>query len=237
MRRIPQFPAFAIVLLSVAALIACGSPSSEDATPAGSPATAGPMNEKERLQAERWEQATAGLTFETTSGLVEVAPLVTGSGLAAGEHLAEAERLVGENRVMDAMEQYGLALRNDSDLAAAYAGLGATLERKGKQESAIAAFRTAVDRDADNLDFRYQLATSLWTASRQGEAIEEMNAVLAADEDHAGAHERLAVWSYYTGDHDAAWRHLHRAEALGKEVPAQLVALLEQQAPDPDASR
>jgi len=237
MRRIPQFPTIAIAIVSMAALIACGSPSSPEVTAAGSPASAGPMNDKERLEAERWERATEGLAFETTSGLVEVAPLVTGSGLAAGQHLAEADRLVGENRVMDAMEQYGLALRNDSDLAAAYRGLGAMLERKGKTDSAIAAFRTAVDRDTDNLDFRYELAMSLWTASRQEDAIEEMNAVLLADEEYARAHERLAVWSYYTGDHDAAWHHLHRAEALGEEVPAQLVALLEQQRPDPGASR
>jgi hypothetical protein len=60
-----------------------------------------------------------------------------------------------------------------------------------------------------------------------------MNLLLVMDDLHAGAHERLAVWHYYTGDHEAAWRHLHRAEELGQPVPGQLASLLEQQMPDP----
>jgi Flp pilus assembly protein TadD len=238
MRSIRLFPfcSLAVVLFLVVTLAGCGSPSPSDASAsAGAPAT-GPMNEKERLDAERWERATAGLILDAPGGLVEVQPLAAGSVAAAGEHVTDGRRLVGENRVMEALEQFTLAARNDPSNAAAYAGLGMTLGRKGKQDAAIAAFRTAVARDESDPTYRYELAMSLWRASMQREAIDEMNAVVVIDDDHGPGHERLAVWSYYAGDHDTAWRHLHRAEELGNPVPAQLVALLENHAPDPEAA-
>jgi tetratricopeptide (TPR) repeat protein len=195
---------------------------------------AGPMNEKERMEAERWARATDGLDFETADGRVDVEPFFPRDAAAATRHLARADELLAANRVMDAMEQYGLAARQDPRRADAYVGLGAMLQRKGKPDRAIAAYRTAIDHDDRHLGARYGLAMALWTLDRQEEAIAEMNALLALDESYAKAHERLAVWNYYVADYPAAWRHVHRAEELGQAVPAQLVTLLQGQMTDPD---
>ncbi len=233
MRRIRPIFACCGLLVVSAALLAC-----RPLTPApalAGPASASPMSEREKLEAERWERATRGLHFETPSGLVEVERIVTGSPLSAAEHQRQGDELLALNREMEALEEYGLAVRNDPQLARAYVGIGAVLERKGKLEPALASFRTAVDRDGRDLEARYELATALWTASRQAEAVAQMQSLLSLKDDYGPAHERLAVWSYYRGEHDAAWRHLHRAQELGNPVPAQLAALLAKEAPDPGA--
>lgn len=198
--------------------------------------TAGPRNERQRLGEIRWARATDGLTFGGAAGRVEVRALPGGSSAAAEAHLASADELLGLNRVMQAMEQYTLAARNDPQRAEAYVGLGITLQQKGKTTEAIAAFRTAVDRDERRLDARYRLALALWSAMEQDQALQEMNGVLTLDGDYVSAHERLAVWNYYVEDYTAAWRHLHRAQALGGALPAQLISLLQTMMSDPDNS-
>jgi tetratricopeptide (TPR) repeat protein len=221
-----------LVLLGALSVTACHHSSSTVAR--DDTGVAGPMNDKERLQAEQWAKATDGLDFETADGRVDVEPFFPRDEAAAARHVARADELLATNRVMDAMEQYGLAARQDPELADAYVGLGSMLQRKGKPDHAVAAYRTAIDRDDRHLEARYQLAMALWTLTRQDEAITEMNALLALDEAFAKAHERLAVWNYYVADYPAAWRHLHRAEELGQAVPPQLVTLLQGQMTDPE---
>ena len=191
------------------------------------------LSPKERISAERWDAATVGIRFDSPSGLVAVQTLATGSPRQAATALGEADRLFGENRVMEALDQYVLAVRNDADLADGYVGIGRVARRKGKLDKSIAAFRTALDRRSDHRDALFGLATTLWNDAQQDEAIAQMTTLLLIDDEHARAHERLAVWSYYTGEHETAWEHLHRADALGQPVPEQLVGLLEEQMPDP----
>jgi len=191
------------------------------------------MNDRQRMRAEEWARATEGLKFAGAGELVEVRRILSATASAADTHLARGGELMELNRVMDAMEQYTLAARNDPERAEAYVGLGAALSIKGKLEHAIAAFRTAIDRDGQHLDARYQLAMALWAAAEQAQALDEMNSVVALDEEHAEAHVRLAVWSYYTEDYSVAWRHSHRAQSLGGELPAQLTPLLQAKMSDP----
>jgi tetratricopeptide (TPR) repeat protein len=222
-----------LVLLGALSLTACHDSSSTVAP--DEPGVAGPMNDKDRMEAERWARATRGLDFEAAGGRVAVEPIFPRDEAAAERHLASADQLFAANRTMDAMEQYGLAARQDPDLADAYVGLGATLRVKGKLDRARAAFRTALDHDDRNLEARYQLAMALWEPATQQEAITEMNAVLAIDDGFAKAHERLAMWNYYVGDYETAWRQVHRVEELGQQMPPQFMALLKGQMTDPEA--
>ena len=233
MRRSRLSLTIAFLLFATLALTACRQSASTSA-PMDSSATS-PRNAKDRLLTEQWNKATRGLEFATSSGLLEVERVAGGTPETAAEHLAAADDLLAGNRIMEAMEQYGLAARHDPDLADAYVGIGLLLTRKGKHEEAIVSFRTALDRDESHLDARYRLAMALWSASRQFEAIDEMNRVLTEDDGHAKAHERLAVWHYFTGDFTDAWYHLHRAEELGQPVPGQLASLLSQRMVDPGA--
>jgi tetratricopeptide (TPR) repeat protein len=231
MSRICAVPSTVLLVLGAFTLSGCYE-SATNETGAVSTDTA-PTNPKERLFAEQWNEATQGIVFDTARGVVEVDRLASGTSRTADEQLAAADGLFEGNRVVEAMGRYVLAARHDPARVEAYLGMGLVLARKGKDEEAIVAFRTAVDRDPEHLDARYRLANSLWAVSRQEDAIHEMNLLVTIDDLHARAHERLAVWQYYTGDYDAAWRHLHRAEELGQAVPGQLVPLLEKQMPDP----
>jgi tetratricopeptide (TPR) repeat protein len=224
-----------LMLLGALSLTACHD-SSPTVAP-DEPGVAGPMNDKERMQAEQWARATAGLDFDAAGGRVAVEPIFPRDEAAAARHLAQAHELLASNRTMDAMEQYGLAARQQPDLADAYVGLGAALKVKGKLDEATAAFRTALDHDDRNVEARYQLAMTLWDPATQQEAITEMNAVLAIDDGFAKAHERLAIWNYYVADYDTAWQHVHRAEELGQELPPQFMALLNGQMSDPEAEQ
>ena len=231
MRRSHISLTIAFLLFGTLALTACRNPASTTA-PVESSATS-PANARDRLLTEQWDKARRGLEFETASGFVEVERIAGGTPETAAEHLAAADELLAGNRIMEAMERYGLAARHDPDLADAYVGIGLLLTRKGEHAEAIVSFRTALDRDASHLDARYRLAMALWSSSEQYEAIDEMNRLATADDNHAGAHERLAVWHYFVGDFADAWYHLHRAEELGERVPGQLAALLSQRMIDP----
>lgn len=223
----------ASIAASALALAGChGAP-----TKSSGGSLAGPMNQKERMRAEQWERATRGLSFDLDGGFVEVERIATGDPAIVARHLARGDELLASNRPIEAVEAYGLAARHDPSRADAFVGLGVALQRKGKLDLAIASLRTAVDLDAESNAARYELAMALWASGKRQEAIDEMNALLAVNEDHAEAHGRLAIWSYYTGNPDDAWRHLHRADALGQDLPAQFVRLLEGKMPDPDAVR
>ena len=123
-----------LILLSALSITACHDTPPTVTT--GDAGAAGPMNEKERLRAEQWAKAMQGLSFETASGRVEVQPIVGGSTAEAARHLARGAELLGANRIFAALEQYGLALRHDPDLARAYVGIGMVLKREGKLEQA-----------------------------------------------------------------------------------------------------
>ena len=205
------------------------------ADPAAAPqaVTTSPVNEKARMQAEEWARATRGLDFEVKDGLVGVTRILAGDPFAAKEALGRGDALLGENRIMEALEQYGLAVRHDPELAAGYVGMGVVLERKGKLAYAVRCFRSALEHEPTGVDARYRLAVALWAANDQEQAIAELETLLERNEADARAHERLAVWSYYRDDYSAAWHHLHRAEELGGSVPAQLPGLLAARMADP----
>jgi tetratricopeptide (TPR) repeat protein len=229
MRRATRIGFLLAVGTGIFAVTGCAAPSREVATRA----EAGPMNERDRMRAEEWVRATRGLDFEGAGGLVEVLRIHGGTPETARAELDQAEAAFAANRIMEAMEHYGLAARHDPGLAAAYLGLGTTLLRRGDLERAERSFRTAIDHEPANVGARYELAMTLWAAGRQHEAIDGMRDALAFEETFGPAHERLAVWSYYTGDYEAAWRHVDRSEELGLEIPPQLLALLRQRMPDP----
>lgn len=241
MRRIPDLGSPLVLCGALLALASCAAPQPGpgEGRVTAAPSDTGPMNSKERYEAERWARASAGLRFDASSGLVEVEPLAAGADATrppppaaarraeAERHLALGDELFASNREIDALAQYGLAARTDASLAQAYLGIGAVMRRKGDTDAALASFRTALDREPSNAEAHYRLALELWTASERDAAVAEMESVLVLDADHGGAHERLAVWKYYAGDEPAARWHVEQAERLGRQVPAQLAALLE----------
>lgn len=185
-----------------------------------------PRQKLNDMKEQRFQAAVTGLDFET--GLVVVTEPAPDAGHeAAMAHLEAGWEKLNTNRRTGAVAEMTLAVRADPQWAEGCNALGRALDAKGKALHALAAYRTAVSLDGGFVEARYNLAVTLAALARFDEAIEQMSLVVELDPRLGAAHERLAIWTYYTGDTAAAWRHVKAAEALGHQVPPQFLALLE----------
>jgi Flp pilus assembly protein TadD len=188
-----------------------------------------PRNPRSEMKEAQFQEAIRGLDFET--GIVVVVEPLPGED--PQQHLAEGLDKLEHNRLTGALTAIVKGVRADPASADGYNTLGLSLQAKGKMDHALAAYRTALALEPDFADAQYNLAAALSRMGRRAEAIAEMSRLLELDPANAEAHERLAIWSYYEGDYDAAWQHTHAARDLGGDVPPQFLALLESEMPDP----
>ena len=206
----------------------CQTPPAVGSTEVG----AMPEDPRQKIKEAEYQEAIQGLDFE--AGLVIVtSPLVEEHPGEALEYQDRGLAALSSNRFTGAIRELSRAVRTDPTRAELHLSLGRALTAKGKSEHALAAFRTALAIEPDSIDARFNLAMSLGRLGREPEAIEQMTGVLELDPGHTAAHERLAIWNYYTGDYPAAWRHVHDARDLGYQVPPQFLALLEGRMPEP----
>ncbi len=232
---------FARLILAISGCVCCLSAcqSSQRCDPEPG-AEVGPGQEtappSEYHKALLW-RAMRGLRYE--SGRVEidepVAATIAQRGTRA-QAMSEYERgktLLRRNMRIQAIEAHTRAVLIAPDEAVLYEGLGAALLAKGKTAEALAAYRTALDLDPQSLPARSGLADALQRQRRFEEAVEVYREVIRLDPSHAEAHSRLAILLYYLDDDDAAWAHVHNAEALGSSVPAQFRELLARRTPEP----
>lgn len=203
------------------------SPGGDAASESGGAMPEDPRADVTSLKEARYLEAVAGIDFRT--GLVVVTEPLAGGRAAAQEYLDEGLDKLDENRRTGALSSLTRAVRSDPQWPAAHDALGVALRNKGKDREALAAFRTAVTLDPEFVEARYHLAATLARLGRHAEAIDEMLVVVDLDPTRGDAHERLAIWSYYAGDRDAARRHADAAENLGRTLPPQFVALLEEE--------
>ncbi len=183
-----------------------------------------PRREFNELKEARFREAVSGLAFEETVVVVE--PLSDGGRFASERHLQAGLDQLAANRTTGALQSITLAVRADPHWAAPYDGLGTALLAKGKDELALASFRTALVRDPAFIDARFKIASTLSRLGRRAEAIAAMEEVIELDPGRGPAHERLAIWSWYAGDAEAARRHAQAARELGHELPPQFTTLL-----------
>jgi Flp pilus assembly protein TadD len=188
---------------------------------------------------QRWQEAIAGLAFESGRVRIESAAAaeIAGAGDAAE---ARAHYEAGMNRMQHghrewAVGEFRTAILLAPDEPRLYEGLGYALISKGKSDMALAAYRTALDLEPARLSARVGVAKALDSGSRELEALAAWQDVLALEPDHAAAHNRLASLNYFAGNYAQALSHYERAEALGHPVPAQLRPLIEKKLANPDA--
>jgi Flp pilus assembly protein TadD len=202
---------------------------SQESTPADGGAR--PVDSRTALKEARFQEAVRGLDFD--SGLVVVVEPTGDDPALAVDYRDQGLERLESNRLTGALTMMAKSVRTDPGYAAGYAGLGRALTTKGKGEYAVAAFRTSLVHDPDNVDTQFELASALGRLNHRDEALTEMLRVIELDPNHAEAHERLAIWYYYVGDAVGAWQHVEAARDLGREPPPQFIALLEAQMPEP----
>lgn len=221
-----------VVLSAGALMLGCQNPGGPagrtDKVQAGTAAApASPADwrrEQERL-------AMLGLRYE--SGRVEIdgefaATLPQRGAAAAAVEYQIGRALLADNYQLEALGAFTRAVIMDPSRPEYYAELGRVLMYRGKfSREAFAAVRTGLELDARSIELNTLLADLY---NRQGEreaAAAAYATVVALDPGNGYAHTRLAVLAYYAGDFAAALEHYRTAEALGAEVPTQLLVLLE----------
>ncbi|PSH04865.1 MAG: hypothetical protein CXZ00_05740 [Acidobacteria bacterium] len=98
-----------------------------------------------------------------------------------------------------------------------YAGLGYTYEQKKDYKSAVAAYRKAVDLDQDNLDARRGLAQNLLSDNQNDAALEQYNAIAAADPQDVQTLLRISEIHRRDGQFDKAKEALDKAQAIAPD--------------------
>ncbi len=207
-------------------VLAYRAPGSAPRSAAAATTTPGQINYKRA----RFAAAISGLRFDT--GVVEVEPFDEYAAAFSWSRLEDATELVEAGRALKAIGAYRDSIRWAPDLADAYNGLGMTLRLENKIGEALAALRTALQLDPAFVEARFNFAITLWMNGEPAEATHQMQQVVRQQPDHALAHERLAIWSYYAGEAQAAWRHVRAAQALDHALPPQFMALLGSRMPE-----
>jgi serine/threonine-protein kinase len=117
---------------------------------------------------------------------------------------AEAHHNLGvayykQNEIDKAIEAFTDALNSDPDFAEAYYHRGQMFLLKGDAVSALSDLQSAVDHDAKNSDYLFQLATGLAAHGKFAEAVARMwEAIQAAGSDwpdRKQAEERILEWT------------------------------------------
>lgn len=246
MRKILGF----LGVLAAALLVGCNPKSQEVAkNPAADAAhevklaavaeqgSGGSISPIENYKQERLNKALRGLDYGTgrvTFGAdwreveAEIAPEATAASL-----VVEGGTNLESSLFVEAIASFTHAVIRDPGSVEAYRGLAKALIGKGKTEFAHAAMETALDIAPTDAELLFELGLNYQRESDLEAAIATWNRLLDVQPQHAAAHERLAIAHYYLNEFDAAWTHVHAAEALGHAVPPQFRPLLEAKLAEP----
>jgi tetratricopeptide (TPR) repeat protein len=119
------------------------------------------------------------------------------------EYLAQRARLfVLARRDGDALASASAALAAVPEDALTYDTIGCVYARLGDHASALQCFTPAVERDPDNLEYRYNLALALGFLGRTAEATEHYQAILARAPAHGRAHYALSGLTKASATHN-----------------------------------
>lgn len=134
------------------------------------------------------------------------------------EYLAQKARLlILMRKDGDARAAAAKALSACPEDALTYDTIGCVYARLGDHGQALRCFEPAVERDAANLEYRYNLALALGFLGRTAEATTQYEAILALAPRHGRAHYALSGLTKAS----AADNHTDRLEAaLASEPPA-----------------
>jgi Flp pilus assembly protein TadD len=229
----------AAVAVCACILTACRSsqPISPDPIKPSEPQVSADADPGSHYRAELLRQAMRGLRYD--SGRVEIdqaaAATVAERGTVeqAMAEYARGQDLLRHNQRIRAIAAHTRAVLIAPEQAVLYDGLGAALMAKQRGPEAIAAFRTALDLDAQSVSARFNLAEALRRAGRFADAIEALSDVVRVEPGHAEAHSRLAALLYYLERDVEAWAHVHEAESLGASIPPQFRELLARRTAEP----
>ena len=109
-----------------------------------------------------------------------------------------------ESDLSKAVEHYSRAVELDSEMVAAYSGLGTALRNQGEIEESEAAYRAAIGVDATYASAHNSLGILLRRNGNLGESLKEINEAIMHDSSFSNAHYNLGVTLQELGKIDEA---------------------------------
>lgn len=220
-----------------AAMLVGGCDGGTEPTATLAPPVAGGTSPVTNWKSEQLKKAMAGLDY--SGGRVKPAQdaaKISGPGTPAevAAQLKEADRWLNvENEPFATIAAYTKAVIMDPRNVEALYGLALALRTKGKSDEMEAALNTALAVDPRHVDSLMLLGYTLAGRQKDAEAMAAFERALAVQPTNLDGHVRVAILAYYAHDYAKAWKHVHRAEALGGEVPPQFRPLLAQAMKEP----
>jgi tetratricopeptide (TPR) repeat protein len=120
------------------------------------------------------------------------------SGSRAAGIVEEADKLVEENKLSEAIDAYKLAIRLDANYAPAHGGLGSAYFNSGKWEQALAAYSEQVRLAPNDANAQYDLGFAYNAMGRHGEAFSPLVKAISLDPSLAEAHYGIG-YAYLRG--------------------------------------
>jgi tetratricopeptide (TPR) repeat protein len=121
-----------------------------------------------------------------------------------------------------------------------YSALGFTYEQQHKYKEAVAAYRSAVDDDKDNLEAMRGLAQNLLNDNQSEAALDEYKQIVDADPHDAQSYLHMAEIYRKTGDFDQAIEALKKADSEVQdslEVPYNMAVIYQAQGKYDEAAK
>lgn len=189
-------------------------------------------NPKEKLNEERLKAATKGLDFK--GGVVTVTVNRTPDRNAALNLVKLADRSYNVDNVwFEAAGKYRDVILADPSYAPAYIGLAKSVMLEGEVKIAEACYRTAVAKDPNNGQARFELGVIVQGLGDNKGAIAVWKELAQRQPTYPGVHTRLAIASHFDQDYKAAWAYLAEADKRKEQVPPQFRDILKEVAPRP----
>jgi len=138
------------------------------------------------------------VSFEPSETYGQKRKALQKSGSSAAGIVEEADKLVEENKLSEAIDAYKLAIRLDANYAPAHGGLGAAYFNSGKWEPALAAYKEQVRLAPNDANAQYDLGYAYNAMGRHGEAFAPLVKAISLDPSFAEAHYGIG-YAYLRG--------------------------------------
>ncbi|MDQ5845318.1 MAG: tetratricopeptide repeat protein, partial [Acidobacteriota bacterium] len=136
------------------------------------------------------------------------------SGSRAAGLVEEADKLVEENKLSEAIDAYKLAIRLDANYAPAHGGLGSAYFNSGKWDQGLAAYKEQVRIAPNDAQAQHDLGYAYNAMGRHGEAFAPLVKAVGLDPSFAEAHYGIGYAYLRSNDVEKSINYLKSAIRL-----------------------
>jgi tetratricopeptide (TPR) repeat protein len=148
-------------------------------------------------------------------------------------HYNLGELLDRKGAMREALAHYHEALRINPEWSDALVNIGSILGRQGKTDEALQYFDRAIEIAPDHALTHFDRGLALEMKGRTDLALAAYREAIRLEDDLVQAHNNLALLLHALGDHEGAWKEVHRTRELGGTFQSAFLRQLSEKLADP----